>query len=98
MRPSWRCCSTGSTSSRSRPLVGGRRRPAKKWTCSTARDFNEVVAELPEDHHCPWREEAERLRVELAGVRAELEEVRGQFAALKTAMEALERRVLGPKS
>lgn len=56
------------------------------------------MAELPDDHHCPWREEAERLRVELAGVRAELAEVRGQFAALKTAMEALERRILGPKS
>jgi transposase len=56
------------------------------------------VAELPDDHHCPWREEAERMRVELAGVRVELAEVRGQFAALKTAMEALERRILGPKS
>lgn len=56
------------------------------------------MAELPDDHHCPWREEAERLRVELAGVRAELEEVRGKLAAVMTAMEALERRVLGPKS
>jgi len=56
------------------------------------------VAELPDDHHCPWREEAERLRVEVAGVRAELEEVRGQLAAVMTAMAALERRMLGPKS
>ena len=63
------------------------------------------MAELPDDHHCPWREEAERLRVELAGVRAELaevrtelEETRGKLAAVMTAMEALERRVLGPKS
>lgn len=29
-RPSSRCCSTGSTSSRFSRLVGGRRRPAKK--------------------------------------------------------------------
>ena len=56
------------------------------------------MAELPGDHHCPWREEAERLRVELAGVRTESEEVRGKLAAVMSAMEALERRVLGPKS
>jgi transposase len=49
------------------------------------------VAELPDEHHCPWREEAERLRGELG-------DVQGQLAALKASMEALERRVLGPKS
>jgi len=27
---------------------------------------------LPEDHHCPWREEAQRLRCELAALRGEL--------------------------
>jgi transposase len=57
-----------------------------------------VVAELPDDHHCPWREEAERLRGELVEVRAELVAVRAKLAAVMTAMEALERRVLGPKS
>ena len=51
---------------------------------------NVIVAEPPDDHHCPWREEAEALRVELA-------DVRGKLAAVMTAMESLERRVLGPK-
>jgi transposase len=49
------------------------------------------VADLPDDHRCPWRDEAE-------GLRTELDEVRGQLAAVTTAMEALTRRVLGPKS
>jgi hypothetical protein len=49
------------------------------------------VAELPDDHHCPWREEAEGLRTELADVQERL-------AAVTAAMEALTRRVLGPKS
>lgn len=49
------------------------------------------MAELPDDHHCPWRAEAERLRGEIA-------EVRAQLATVMTAMAALERRVLGPKS
>lgn len=56
------------------------------------------MAELPDDHHCPWREEAERLRAELVEVRGELVEVRAQLAAVMAAMAALERRVLGPKS
>jgi transposase len=49
------------------------------------------VAELPDDHHCPWREEAERLR-------GEIDELRAKLAAVMSAMESLERRVLGPKS
>ena len=49
------------------------------------------MAELPDDHHCPWREEAEKLRTEL-------DDVQGQLAAIMIAMESLERRVLGPKS
>jgi transposase len=49
------------------------------------------VAELPDDHHCPWREEAEALR-------AELEDVRAKLAAVTAALEALTRRVVGPKS
>jgi transposase len=47
--------------------------------------------DLPDDHHCPWREEALALRERVP-------ELEGQMAALKAAMEALERRVLGPKS
>lgn len=42
------------------------------------------MAELPDDHHCPWREEAEVLHAKLAAVTA--------------ALEALTRRVVGPKS
>jgi transposase len=49
------------------------------------------VAELPDDHHCPWREQAEALR-------AELEDVRAKLAAVTAALEALTRRVVGPKS
>jgi transposase len=49
------------------------------------------VRELPADHYCPWREEAEDLRREIA-------EVRAQLAAVMAAMAALERRVVGPKS
>jgi transposase len=49
------------------------------------------VRELPYDHYCPWREEAEALR-------REIDEVRAQLAAVMTAMAALERRVVGPKS
>jgi len=49
------------------------------------------VAELPDDHHCPWREEAE-------GLRAELADMQEKLAAVTAAMEALTRRVLGPKS
>jgi transposase len=49
------------------------------------------VAALPDDHHCPWREEAEALR-------AELEDVRAKLAAVTAALEALTRRVVGPKS
>jgi len=50
-----------------------------------------IVAALPDDHHCPWREETEKLRGELVAVQDKL-------AAVMAAMEALERRVLGPKS
>ena len=57
-----------------------------------------VVAELPDDHHCPWREEAEKLRGELVEARREIDELRAQLAAVMAAMESLERRVLGPKS
>ena len=49
------------------------------------------VAELPDDHHCAWRTEAERLR-------AQVDEIGGKLVAVMAALEALERRVLGPKS
>jgi transposase len=49
------------------------------------------VAELPRDHHCPWRDEAEALRVKVDDLEAKL-------AAMTVKLEALTRRVLGPKS
>jgi transposase len=48
-------------------------------------------SDLPDDHHCPWREEALALRQQVAEMDAKL-------AAVVAAMQALERRVLGPKS
>ena len=77
------------------------------------------MADLPDDHRCAWRDEAERLQArvtdleaklaaksaevdEIAGKltakSAEVDELSGKLTALATAMEALERRVLGPKS
>lgn len=47
--------------------------------------------DLPDDHHCPWREEALALREQVPELQAKL-------AVVMAAMEALERRVLGPKS
>lgn len=43
------------------------------------------------DHDCPWRDEALALR-------GELDELKQQLSAVLTQMQALERRVLGPKS
>jgi len=45
----------------------------------------------PDDHRCAWRTEAEVLRGRVGDLEAKL-------AAVLAAMEALERRVLGPKS
>src|SRR5687767_12858818 len=47
--------------------------------------------ELPQDHFCPWREEAEELRAELTEVRADVDKMRAQ-------LEALTRAVFGKKS
>lgn len=47
--------------------------------------------ELPQDHFCPWREEAEELRAELSEVRGDVEKMRAQ-------LEALTRAVFGKKS
>jgi transposase len=45
----------------------------------------------PSDHNCAWREEAMALR-------AEVTELKQQLTAVLAQMQALERRVLGPKS
>jgi transposase len=47
--------------------------------------------ELPDDHRCTWRDEAEALR-------GKVDDLTSKLAAVMTAMESLERRVLGPKS
>src|SRR5215831_17041739 len=58
-----------------------------------------------DDHDCAWRQEALALRRENAELHAEnaqlrerISDVEGKLAAVMAAMEALERRVLGPKS
>ena len=64
-------------------LRGSRR---KRWTADLEFDQTWLLGSrvLPQDHHCPWREEAEELR-------AELDAVNGRLAAL-------ERHVFGKKS
>ena len=56
----------------------------------------------PVDHQCPWRDEVAKLRQALDEVtqqhRRELDELAGKLIAATTALESLERRVLGPKS
>ena len=47
--------------------------------------------DLPQDHFCPWREEAEELRAEATQLRTELDAAVGRLAAL-------ERHVFGKKS
>lgn len=49
---------------------------------------------LDPTHECEWKQEALRLRAELA----EMHDLRAQFDALKAAMEAIERRTFGTKS
>ena len=46
---------------------------------------------LPEDHHCPWREEAEALREDLDGVSVKVEKLEVELASLR-------RHVFGKKS
>ena len=52
----------------------------------------------PDDHHCEWREEAIALRVTVGELRTQVAVLEGKLSAVLVAMEALERRVLGPKS
>ena len=47
--------------------------------------------ELPRDHQCPWRDEAEELR-------GELDTVRGDVAQLRAQLDTLQRAVFGKKS
>jgi transposase len=56
------------------------------------------VAELPDDHHCPWREEAEALRGKLDEMQSKLDDLQSKLDGVTAVMEALTRRVLGPKS
>ncbi|RJS12733.1 IS66 family transposase, partial [Corallococcus sp. H22C18031201] len=42
----------------------------------------EVPRELPQDHFCPWREEAEELKAEVGRIGGELDTLKGQMAAL----------------
>jgi len=54
------------------------------------------------DHHCPWRDEVLKLRQLIDELtqrhRRESDELTGKLIAATTALESLERRVLGPKS
>lgn len=52
----------------------------------------------PGDHDCPWQKEALALRRENAELREKVAGLEGKLVAVMAAMEALERRVLGPKS
>ena len=56
----------------------------------------------PRDHECPWRDETIELRRVIAELtlrhQRELDELTAKVTAGASALEALERRVLGPKS
>ena len=54
--------------------------------------------ELPDDHRCAWRDEAEAQRDKVKDLTGQVDDLTGKLAAVMTAMEALERRVIGPKS
>ncbi|XSE95296.1 hypothetical protein VZL07_33685 [Pseudomyxococcus flavus] len=38
---------------------------------------------LPQDHLCPWREEAEELKAEVSRIGGEVDALKGQLAALQ---------------
>ena len=56
----------------------------------------------PADHQCPWRDEVFALRQLVEELtrqhRREIDELTGKLVGAMTALESLERRVLGPKS
>jgi transposase len=52
------------------------------------------MAELPQDHHCPWREEAERLGARVAA----LEPLQQQVVVLQEQLEKLTPHIFGKKS
>ena len=56
----------------------------------------------PTDHQCPWRVEVEELRRVVAELtirhQRELDEHTAKLSAAMAALEAIERRLLGPKS
>jgi transposase len=56
------------------------------------------LAALPEDHRCPWREEAERLTEEVSALRGTVEKLEGIVGKLTQELESMKRRLLGPKS
>jgi transposase len=60
------------------------------------------MGHAPDDHDCEWRARATELERELADTRrtlgAELDDTKQKFEAVVAAMQALERRVLGPKA
>jgi transposase len=54
--------------------------------------------ELPQDHFCPWRDEAEELRNKLAQVEDRLATNDGELEKMRAQLEALTRAVFGKKS
>jgi transposase len=53
---------------------------------------------LPQDHFCPWREEAEELRAELDTVQADVDRMRGELDALKRAVFGKKSEKMPPMS
>ena len=63
------------------------------------------MRELPQDHHCPWREEAEELRAQLDSLQLEhqaaltqLQTLRAEHETLKALVDKLQRHVFGKRS
>ena len=54
--------------------------------------------ELPQDHFCPWREEAEELREKLGVVEQRLASNDAELERMRAQLEALTRAVFGKKS
>jgi transposase len=52
----------------------------------------------PDDHDCPWRERVGELEREVGELERELGDTKQKLDAVVAAMQALERRILGPKA